>query len=676
MILCLLLFTLKANGQGDSDQKILDENFLDNTLLERVIDQTNEEVVDLYLNNTESKYNIHHITREELRSLGFLNENQISNFLDYRGKFGPFRSIYELQVIDGFDKNIIIQFLMVLTSFRQEYNEKPRVKQTLAIGSMRLLQQKQGFQKDSTGQKKFSGDAQKIFLRYALNFKNKFSVGLVAEKDEGEVLMFQPKDGKYFFDHISAYLSVNNLGIIKKLTIGDFRIQTGQGLVFGQAFAFGKGTETITSVRKSNINIRPVSSSYEYKDFSGIGATLGMGKVDVNLFGSSVSRDATLHLQESQIPERYVSSLNQSGLHRTENERSRENSLQERNLGLNINFNNKNENLNIGLNYLYTHFSLPIYPQEQLSNQYRFRGKVNMNASTYFNYYLRSTHFFSEIATSKSYGIGLVSGLIHQVSESVFLSVLYRRLDRDYHSFHGNVFSEGSSPINENGLYLGLRISPLKNFRLSLYHDTFSHPWIKHQEQKLSKGSDWLAFLEYEKYRSIYAYFRCNYTNSNVSNNVEKLPTDHYEKYNKLNLILYGNIPVTRNFKIYQRIQFVQSHQSYGKDFGYLMATGMDYQIKKLGISSSFSIFDAIEYENRLYFYQISIPHGYLHPFFFNQGSNLNIRLKYQLNSSISIWSNFNQTFYLNIDKIGNGDDSIDSNKKSMVSLEVIININ
>ena len=51
----------------------------------------------------------------ELRRLFFLNELQISNLLEYINQYGQLASIYELQVIDGFNEKVVSQILPFIT---------------------------------------------------------------------------------------------------------------------------------------------------------------------------------------------------------------------------------------------------------------------------------------------------------------------------------------------------------------------------------------------------------------------------------------------------------------------------------------------------------------------------------------------------------------------------------
>ena len=66
-------------------------------------------------------------------------------------------------------------------------------------------------------------------------------MGLIGEKDSGESFTWNQKSKG--FDFYSAYIQVKDRGPLKNLIFGDYRLQMGQGLVYGSGYAPGKGRE-------------------------------------------------------------------------------------------------------------------------------------------------------------------------------------------------------------------------------------------------------------------------------------------------------------------------------------------------------------------------------------------------------------------------------------------------
>ncbi len=93
-----------------------------------------------------------------------------------------------------------------------------------------------------------------------------FSFGFTLEKDEGEKLQWNPSQKMYGFDYISFHGQLLNKKRIINLLVGDFQGQFGQGLTLGIS-GVGKGGETITSIRRSNIGFVPYTSACKLADF-------------------------------------------------------------------------------------------------------------------------------------------------------------------------------------------------------------------------------------------------------------------------------------------------------------------------------------------------------------------------------------------------------------------------
>src|SRR5690606_28416313 len=70
-----------------------------------------ESLLQVYLN----PLNLNLATLEELQALYILNPAQINGFLDYREKYGPLLTIYELQATPELDLKIIYQLLPFVT---------------------------------------------------------------------------------------------------------------------------------------------------------------------------------------------------------------------------------------------------------------------------------------------------------------------------------------------------------------------------------------------------------------------------------------------------------------------------------------------------------------------------------------------------------------------------------
>ncbi len=663
----LMLFIQQFSYCQTSDfQELTLENLTDNNAFREIIENGSQEVYDILLNPGGVKEDINLITAEDLRSNYFLQESHIQNFIAYREKYGPIKSIYELQVIEGFDREIISFFLLSISfDNRAETKKSTSIRQSVSIGTQVLLQKKEGYLSG-----KFLGDPFKTYLRYSFNLNNKLHLGYTGEKDPGEKYIFSTNQNKYFFDHHSAYIQFRRIGLINNLIIGDFSLQNGQGLIFSQPFSFGKGIETINAIRKRDTGLRPVSSSYEFKNFSGIAAEVHHKGLSFIGFGSYVKRDATIWTI-AESGETYLKNFNKSGLHRTNNDLAKENTIRETSIGFNANWTNENQNRRFGINYLLTNFNIPFNQPETPTSSYKFKCHDNQNIGSYFDLSFPKSHVFGEVATSMNEGIGVIGGFIHQVSQTIFISTLFRNINANYHSFHGNIFSESSSQINEKGLYLGIKIYPFKNSTITLFHDTFHFPKASANISKSSSGNEWLVNFNYQKFKRLNFNFKVNYQNTERQINDRQSAFSPIQFSKRIKVEAQNILTINSSLRINNQIKWNKTEFNGEVGKGFLISMGLQYIKEAIYINALVNIFQADNYENRLYQYLPSVSHSSLYPFHFNSGSTINLLMKYQLTPNIKLNLNFNQVMFTDIKTLGNSYDLINENKKSTVSFEI-----
>ena len=110
----------------------------------------------------------------------------------------------------------------------------------------RQIETSAGF-KNSEEDQGFLGDPYKYLMRYRITRYGDYSMGFTFEKDAGEVIEMNAANKQLGFDFASAHLYRENIGLMDKLALGDFRMQFGQGLIFASGFGTGKSAQTILS---------------------------------------------------------------------------------------------------------------------------------------------------------------------------------------------------------------------------------------------------------------------------------------------------------------------------------------------------------------------------------------------------------------------------------------------
>ena len=212
----------------------------------------------------------------------------------------------------------------------------------------------------------------------------------------------------------------------------------------------------------------------------GAAATYQIKNFEVTTFYSHLGQDANIKNDTTFTDfDEYISSVQQTGFHRTDSELANKDVVTENTFGTNVHFNSTSRNFQSGITFINTSYSIPLVKKPNNYNQFEFRGNSNYNIGGYFNYNWQNFLVFGEGATSKSGGLGMVGGFIGSLSPIVSISMVLRNYQRYFHSIYGNSFGESTRNINESGIYWGLKITPSRKYFFTAYYDKFKFPWLR-----------------------------------------------------------------------------------------------------------------------------------------------------------------------------------------------------
>lgn len=177
----------------------------------------------------------------------------------------------------------------------------------------RRLSRQVGYIRDTTGTG-YLGSPDATTTRLRLQFGRHVHLGLSLEKDAGEPWSERLVDKTIGHDHAVGYVSLTDVGPIRRLTVGDFSTNAGEGLVLGQNASIGSGQRGVR-IREP---IRPYASTRESGFFRGVGVqTKSVFGLQASFFGSRLPVDARYDESAAQ----WI--FSGSGLHRTRSERAR-----------------------------------------------------------------------------------------------------------------------------------------------------------------------------------------------------------------------------------------------------------------------------------------------------------------------------------------------------------------
>ncbi|MDO9550880.1 helix-hairpin-helix domain-containing protein [Rhodonellum sp.] len=643
-----------------------------------------ESLLQLYLN----PINLNKTNPEELKSVYVLSPIQLTAFFDYRKNFGDLISIYELQAIPGFDLATIYKLLPFVTlADGSHITNKPLLERILTeregyfmLRQNQVWETRKGFTPPDTLSNgrltsRYIGDPNNVYARFRIQHSRDFSLGFTIDKDPGEKFVWDPKTKRFGFNFLSYHFTLFNKGKWKAITLGDFQAQFGQGLVYGAGFSVGKGAETITTIRRSTIGLRSYTSAMEFGFFRGAAVTRKMGAIEVTILASNAPRDGNIQVMLDTLEREAatISSFQTSGLHRTQTEIAYKDQIQEMNLGGNLHYQSPDRNLQIGINSLYTKFSREYKRAPQVYNKFEFSGKENHIHSMYYSYNFQNFFLFGETAISRSGGKGTVMGMMSSLSKRLDFSVLWRRFDRDFHTFYGNAFSEGTRPINERGVYMGLNFKPNPRYNLSLYYDYFKFPWLRYRVYSPSSGQEWLARFSYSPSRNILLFLQMR--EEQKDRNISDLPrfqsTYQLSTGRKMNYLINLDYAIDKQWSIKSRIMASSFDFNNKTTKGFAISQDLNVDMQKWRISTRFALFDTEDYDNRQYVYERNVLWAFSIPALNGQGMRYYILGQYKVSPKLTFWARFARTTYTDRESIGSGLQEISGNRQTETTFQL-----
>jgi len=676
LILLPLVIIAQSAPRKDFDLQVL----IDEILAVQDEDLNYEELYENLAQLLSNPADLNLITAEQLRALYILKESQIQAFINYRDETGRLLSVYELQAIEGFSKEVfqrIIQFVTVndpttginKSLLKRIVNEENNY---FILRYDRTLEEKKGYREDTSPGSRYAGSPDRVYARFRTSRAGDFSVGFTAEKDAGEAWSWNTNKKQYGADFLSFHGQVLNKGKIKNLILGDFQAQFGQGLILGSAFGIGKNAEAVTTIRRPNIGFMPYTSLYEAGYFRGGAISYSVSK-RITLHGmfSSRWRDGNA-VQDSTFETGSISSLTYTGLHRTQSEIEKRNTLHEQNIAGVINY--KFKSLDAGVIFHQTRFNIPIIRTPNLYNQYYFQGSQNTNAGIFINYTHRNFSFFSEAAKTIGEGMGINAGIIGSLTSSLDVSLHIRKYDRDYQTLYSNALAESSTPQNESGIYWGWKYQFNKKYSLSGYFDLFRFPWLRYRSYTPSQGNEWLLRFNYRPSKNIYLFAQVR-----EESKVRNLSTDSnlYQTTEGVKRNYWINIDylITSNLSFKTRAQF-SSYQFGGKTTqGMVVLQDVTWSRGKVSISGRYALFDTDDYDNRMYVYERDVWLAFSFPAYYGVGIRNYLLIQYTVSKKVDLWFRWAHVRYTDRNTIGSGGETIDGNTRNDLKLQARIRI-
>lgn len=634
-LLTLLCFNADAQENFDLTMDIEFDNY--DSDADFMSDITSE-VEDMKIRLSEivaNPININSATREELEDLPFLNFSQVENLLEYIFDYGQLRTIYELCLIDGFDKETVrlcLPFFKVEPVIKKNYlsfkNVKKYGKSNLSVQSGGTLQKKDGYIKE-----KYLGYPYSLNVKYYFKHKD-FSVGFLGSKSEGEPFDFKYNKG---FDFYSAHLAFLNISEhYKGVILGDYRLSFGQGLVFKSNKVFN--SSSVSNGIVISDNIKPSYSTSETGYFRGVAMQFGGKTFNLSLF--------TSHTQYNK----------NEGYHRTASDFKNSYSTTSYLLGGNLSFSGK-------------------YVKIGCSGYYDFYDN-NFNAGIDYRFRIKRFNFAGEFALDKNMRFATIHSFSAQCSDNLSMSALIRYYGKNFSSKFGNAYSRNSLK-DETGIMLTFEFMPFRNWKWLLSSDVFSIDFIKSTINKPSLGFNLNFKATYSPSGNNIGYIKYSLLSkeTNISTNNKVKQTGQYFKHN-----LVFNYTVTFKEQVNFRATIASSFYTLDSlnnnkktSFGYLLSAGGGWLMKNkiFGFNVGSAFFDIPGYNNRIYNYEPSNPYNYSSIQYYGIGCRFYVIFKFNPIKNLNISAKLNHTYYIDRQEIGSGNERVAGPRKTEIKFSL-----
>ena len=668
--------------------------------IERLAEETEEEIdyeelLDNYIFYSENPININSDDIVNLLELRLINVFQYEALKDYRKFYGDFLFLDELEMVEGFDEQTVNIIKSIVYVGVDNSKEKVTLQKMAKYGKHQIvtryeqiLENQQGYETvddeemlEHQGQH-FLGSPQKYQIKYTYNYRNKIRFGFAAEKDPGE-MFFTDKisdtiktvlGDKYHkgFDIYGFHVYANDLGLVKDVALGDYQLSFGQGLTLWSGMSFGKTVDG-SSVMKQGRGLKPKTSSTEYGYFRGAAVTLHHKDFYGTFFYSNRKIDANISVADSLNEVEMVSSIQETGYHRTIGELLDRNAIRQQVIGGHLAY--ANSHLEIGYTLHHTRLSAELLLQPSHYNQFYFQGKQLTNQGIDFKYVKNKFAFFGEAAMSDNKAFAGLVGVTARPTGYINFTLFYRNYDKKYQNLFANAYGESSRGQGEEGLYFGLQAVIAPYWNLLVYTDFFRLTWLTSQVYSPSWGHDYYAKLSHQVSR------RANWnlvlrSKTKMKNSTDAFVFSQYPIFYTKNSVRFNiSYKIGSNWSLGNRADYEHYYNDDNSDSqGFFICQDVAYKPegKPYSISFRYAIFDTDDYYSRIYAYENDVLYSFSVPSLYDKGMRIYLLGHVKLFNSLSLYARIGRTIYSNKDEISSGPTLIKGNHKTDLKIEAI----
>ncbi|MBM4161725.1 MAG: hypothetical protein FJ217_11595 [Ignavibacteria bacterium] len=647
---------------------------LENVLEQVTLDAEDSQLIDLLARLQEDPLDVNSASVEELQQVPGISSILAFNIVAHRSKT-RFNDLDDLLLVGGMTSDLLLRVrpFVRVGGLGTRIAGPVLTRVHLRTRASEDLERRRGFE-DGT----FQGSPLKLYSRLTAGFvigdikrkrpnapgglgeASSVDLGIVTEKDAGERKMT---------DFIAGYVAATIPSISTRFILGDFAMESAEGLVFWRSAGLSKSTEVIASVRKNGVGIRPYLSTNENWYFRGMAAEASMDWVNVTLMYS----DKPMH--GTRNDEGVITNFDNSGLFRTASELSRRNQTRERLFGGRLSA-TPVDGMKVGMTGYQARFTDAV----ELSSVSRLLGRTAAVVGWDVSYTQRWFNIFAELARDHDNSTAGVAGILLKPHETAAVSCAVRSFPERYVSLHSNVFGEsGGVARNESGAYIGLALRPISGFSLSLYYDQFRFPWKSSSSLFPAAGHDVLAFSEMRLSARLSLQLQYKEKRKNdlgVSTDALGREMRVDEVRTQRNYRATVELVSSRAFRWRSRVELVSASYSDSRprQKGALVFQDIRFfPLPRFLIDARVIAFQTDSYDSRVYEFESELSGTLYNPALYGRGLRWYLLARLEVTPAVDLSVKYSQTLKDGVKKIGSGSGEIlgDRERRASVQMDV-----
>ncbi|MFC1568883.1 hypothetical protein ACFL4L_01490 [bacterium] len=642
-------------------QYIYSQTSLEEILFENIEDTDIEILENLHLLRS-NPVNINSATPSQLAKFPLLTEQQILKIINIRNQ-QPYqnwtdfknRTDLETDILQWLPHYFMIKLHIITTKPIIRFNWRER------------LQRK--FPKAKGYQKAYSGSIWKSNHRVEFQIGHLIQGGMLFEKDPGE---------RHWYDHQVGFLSLQTLGNQIKILIGNYRIQTGQGLVLWGSYGSGKSLSPTAALPRSSETIRGYLYNDENHFFTGTAIQFKNNRWAALAFWSDTRKDATIDFDGM------IQSFTMSGFHRTKAEQIKKNSAHEKCIGGRLVY--KIYDSLIGFTGWINRYSIPVASPNPIRQKFGFHGQANHVIGFDWSTHFTNLQFAGEVAQSRSKEQAGMAYLLWKTKPIQWV-ILYRNFSSNFQNPYAQGFGFGDA-VNEQGFFIGSQIRCTRQTRLNFYMDLLQTPWRTYFLPMPKIKSDFTIQAEhrFSSKHTLSARMRRiseNDAANGIINSGKSIET--IQDRNKYQIRLDLTMKPKSSCQLRSRLEFVKiiwpevsgeiklnQHQ----ENGFLCFQDIRYNgLKKWIFQLRWTCFETNSYASRVYMFENDIPGVLTNTPYYGKGSRWYVLIKWHPRDWGHISFKYGLTYHDGAKSWGNGLDEVTGDTVKNIGLQIDIKL-